>query len=256
MAVRGNRAINLLLRSLGKCQETSFTSHVRAHLELNIQIYPPILSKDNLVLERVQWRATKRVKGLSGKSYPERLKTLNLFSLAFRRLRGYMILMHKIPTDLDHPNKSILTLREDECLRSHSLIPLKPGIRTKLCSNAFPAHVPFTWNRLPADFVKPLLQRPLNASWRACPLQRWDRNESPFYNRRCSASDAWASARPCLVSFLSFLLQAYQYSIDLCFLSVVAFPHSPLSIFLTFSLFFRYFGFPISLQLRKPMIVM
>ena len=125
MAVRASRALNLLLRSLGKFQKTSFTriytSYVRAHLELNIQAYPPILSRDSLVLERVQRRATKRVKGLTGKSYPERLKTLDLFSLAFRRLRGDMILTHKILMHLDHPNRSILTLRDDDCLRGHRL---------------------------------------------------------------------------------------------------------------------------------------
>ena len=125
MAVRASRALNLLLRSLGKFQKTPFTriytSYVRAHLELNIQACPPILSRDSLVLERVQRRATKRVKGLTGKSCPERLKTLDLFSLAFRRLRGDMILTHKILMHLDHPNRIILTLRDDDCLRGHLL---------------------------------------------------------------------------------------------------------------------------------------
>ena len=158
MAVRASRALNLLLRSLGKFQKTSFTrintSYVRAHLELNIQACPPILSRDSLVLGRVQRRATKRVKGLTGKSYPERLKTLDLFSLAFRRLRGDMILTHKILMDLDHPNRSILTLRDDDCLRGHRLTLQQPRVRTKLRSNAFSARVPFTWNRLPADVVE------------------------------------------------------------------------------------------------------
>ena len=69
MAVRASRALSLLLRSLGKFQKTStriYTSYVRAYLELNIQACPPILSRDSLVLERVQRRATKRVIGLAG----------------------------------------------------------------------------------------------------------------------------------------------------------------------------------------------
>ena len=92
MAVRASRALNLLLQSLGKFQKTSFTriyaSYVRAHLELNIQACPPIPSRDSLVLERVQRLATKRVKGLTGKSYPERLKPLDLFSLALSPPKG------------------------------------------------------------------------------------------------------------------------------------------------------------------------
>ena len=158
IAVRASGALNLLLRSLGKFQKTSFTriytSYVRDHLELNIQACPSILSRDSLVQERVQRHPNKRVKGLTGKSYPERPKTLDLFSLAFRRLRGDMILTHKILMDLVHPNRSILTLRDDDCLRGHRLTLQQPRVRTKLRSNAFSARVPFTWNWLPADVVE------------------------------------------------------------------------------------------------------
>ena len=62
-------ALNLLLQSSGKFQKTSFTliytSYVITHLDLNIQACPPILSRDSLVLERVQrrYQASERALG-------------------------------------------------------------------------------------------------------------------------------------------------------------------------------------------------
>ena len=199
MAVRASTASNLLLRSLGKFQKTSFTriytGYVRAHLDIHIQACPPILSRDSLVLERVQRRATKRVKGLTGKNYPERLETLDLFSLAFRRLEGDMILTHKILMDFDHPNRSILNLRDDNCLRGHCLTLRQPRVRTKLRSNAFSARVLFTWNRLPADVVEAASTEAFKRKFdeHAC-SKSGIVTKALFYNGKCSASDPWASA--------------------------------------------------------------
>ncbi len=98
-------------------------------------------------VEGVQCRATKVILELRDTTYEERLQSLNLYSMKYRRKRGDMILAFKILKTIDridHSKFFIQTKYKDT--RSHSMKLLKPQFESELRRHAFSQRIIDDWN--------------------------------------------------------------------------------------------------------------
>ena len=131
-----------------------YASHIRPILEYGLPVSFPLTKGEENVLERVQRRATKIVKGFRELPYESRMHQLHLYPLEYRRMRYDLLCTRRIirgnyGTEL----QQFFQLAEDSRTRGHSLKLRKRRTLRLPAKFTLSTRVVNSWNSLPTEAV-------------------------------------------------------------------------------------------------------
>ena len=113
----------------------------------------PHSKEDIEIIEKVQMRATKLVVSVKHPSCEDRLKKIGIPTLKYRRLRGDLIDVFKIITNIDNNGNCISTLNKDLETRGNRYKLYQTHVNYDLRKYFFANRIITLWNSLPDNVV-------------------------------------------------------------------------------------------------------
>ena len=127
---------------------------VRPHLEYGNAIWGPCYVGDLKSVEGVQRRATKMVSEIRELSYEDRLRTLKLPSMEYRRKRGDMIQCYKVMNGLVRIEADeLFTPIPSNNTRGHGQRVLRTKAHKAARVKSFSQRTIKSWNSLPSEVI-------------------------------------------------------------------------------------------------------